>query len=175
MPHAELAYSLSRTLLFALAGFYLSSCADYSYTINDKVVYTPEPLFADYAIPNANLEDCVDQYISDNRITAAAQLEELNCSHAGITELQGLQVFTGLRQLKLSSNAISDLSPLADFEQLTQLYLDNNEVLDVNPLRGLPGLSYLDLRGNKLLRCNSLDSFDELPEITLVRPQHCQS
>jgi Leucine-rich repeat (LRR) protein len=166
---------MSRTLIILLTGFLISACADYRYTINDNVVYTPDPLFADYELADAGLERCVQQYIGDNAITAAAQLEELNCSHAGITSLAGLQVFNGLQRLKLSTNTIADVAPLADMEQLIELRIDDNALIDLNPLRGLPLLSYLDVRGNKQLRCSTLALLEQMPEIKVEPPKHCQT
>jgi hypothetical protein len=159
-------------LLAALA--MVTACADYSFTVNDRVVYTPAELFKDYAIADPALRNCIDQTITDHSITAAAQLVELNCSHAGVQNLEGLQVFTGLRRLKLSSNAISDLSPLADLRELTDLELDENRVVNLGALRGLANLRHIDLSGNLELNCAELVVFDQIPDIGRELPTHCQ-
>jgi Leucine-rich repeat (LRR) protein len=160
--------------LFPLLGLLLlGACADYRFTVNDKVVYTPEPLFSDYDIPDSQLNDCIFQTIKDHTLNTASQLEELNCSHAGVESLQGLQTFTSLKRLKLSSNAIYELGPLSDLRELTDLHIDNNQVVSLGALRGLPKLTYVDLRGNENLNCTELDAFAHIPDIRTDLPEHC--
>ncbi len=47
--HSYLPYltRLSGTIFIALT---LGACADYRYTVNEKTVYSPDPLFTDYSI-----------------------------------------------------------------------------------------------------------------------------
>ena len=168
--------SLRKTrLLLCLGALLPVACADYSFTVNDRVVYTPEPVFTDLCIADPGLRNCVDQTIKDRKITKPAQLEELNCSHAGVQNLEGLQVFTGLKRLKLSSNAIADLSPLADLRGITDLQLDENRVVNLGALRGLPNLQYINLAGNLQLNCTELAVFDQIPDIGRDLPTHCQN
>lgn len=159
--------------LFALAAALLSACAEYQFTVNDKVVYTPAPLFAEYEIPDSALRECVKQHVRDGSMTAAGQLTELNCSHAGIAKLAGLEVFSGLQRLKLSSNAISDLTALADMTELLELLLDGNQLRSLAPLRGLGELSFLSLQGNPALNCEELRHFTAIPGLSLEPPRHC--
>ncbi len=159
--------------LFALAAIFLSACADYQFTVNDKVVYTPAPLFAEYDIPDPALRECVKQHVRDGSMTAAAQLSDLNCSHAGIKSLAGLETFHSLQRLKLSSNALSDLAPLAARSGLLELQLDGNQLRSLTPLRGLSELSYLSLLGNPALNCQEIAHFAEIPQLSLEPPQHC--
>ena len=151
----------------------LAACADYSFTVNEKLVYTPEPLFRDFEVPDAALARCLRQHITDADVRAAEQLKELNCSHAGVATLQGLEVFAHLVRLKLSNNQISDLAPLANMPALEELYLDNNALRSIMPLRGDPGLLVLDLGGNDTLVCAQLDYFRRQPGLELSAPAHC--
>jgi Leucine-rich repeat (LRR) protein len=151
----------------------LSGCADYRFTVNERVVYNPAPLYRDYDVPDVALRDCLEQHIADGAISAADQLTELNCSHAGVTGLDGLQAFPHLVRLKLSSNAIEDLAPLADMVALRELYLDGNRLRNLTPLRGLPELEYLDLSANEQLVCQQLDFFKRQPRLQLAPPRHC--
>ncbi len=161
---------ISSLLLVVLCG-----CADYQFTVNERVVYTPAPLFADFDIADQALSDCVKVHIQEARVTAAEQLDTLNCSHAGITDLSGLQVFTSLTRLKLSSNAIKEVNALVDMTALLELYLDGNSLKRVSELRDLLELRLLDLAGNPALLCSDLQSFRSRPALELVAPEHCQA
>jgi Leucine-rich repeat (LRR) protein len=152
----------------------LGSCADYRVTVNERVVYTPAPLFTGYRIPDPALAECVEQHIADAGVTAAAALDVLNCSHAGVESLAGLEVFSRLVRLKLSRNRIEALQPLADMTALQELHLDGNRLDSIDPVRGLPELEYLDLRDNPQLRCASLDGFLGRPDLELRPPAHCR-
>jgi hypothetical protein len=164
---------MSRLTCILLAALASSGCADYRFTVNERVVYNPAPLFQAYDVPDPALHDCIQQHIADASITAAEQLTELNCSHAGVSDLTGLPVFSHLVRLKLSRNAIIDLTPLANMNALQVLYLDENRVRNIMPLRGLPELDYLNLAGNEELVCQQLEFFRRQPSLELVAPAHC--
>lgn len=66
-----------------------------------------------------------------------------------ITDLAGLEAFTGLESLDLSGQAVMDLSPLAGLTRLTTLALGGNPVADVSPLAGLTSLKLLVLSGSQ--------------------------
>ncbi len=153
----------------------LGSCADYAFKVNERVVYTPAPLFSDYEIPDEALAECVAQHVADLAATTADAVEALNCSHAGVSNLQGLQVFGKLRQLKLSSNRISELQPLADMAALQALYVDDNALETIAPIRELPELEHLDLSGNPALRCEDLGAFRTRVGLVLRPPAHCRN
>lgn len=164
---------MPRRLLPALACCLLSACADYQFTVNERVIYTPAPLFSGYDIADNALRECVRQHVLDHSVTAAPQLLELNCSHAGVAGLEGLGIFSGLTRLKLSNNAIGDTEPLAALTELIELYLDGNRLRGLAPIQRLRGLGVLDLRGNDALACEELAHFRRLPELKLVPPRHC--
>ena len=161
---------LSFLLLAALA---VCGCADYRFTVNERVVYNPAPLFSAFDIPDPALRDCIRQHIADASITAAEQLNELNCSHAGVSDLSGLQVFPLLVRLKLSRNAIASLAPLADITSLRELHLDGNRLSNIMPLRGLLDLEYLNLTANDQIVCQQLEFFRRQPSLELEIPRHC--
>lgn len=149
----------------------LSACQGYDYTINEKVVYSPNPLFRDFDLLDSALRTCVEQAINDQRVSAPEQLTALNCSHAGITRLDGLAVFNGLVSLKLSDNDIRNLVELGQLKDLRSLYLQNNDIVDPVPLAGLPYLSRLDLSGNTALQCPRAGTFERVATVAL--PEHC--
>ncbi|MFT6957642.1 MAG: Leucine-rich repeat (LRR) protein [Halieaceae bacterium] len=149
----------------------LTGCGAYDFTVNERVVFTPKPLFTDYEIADTALNDCIKQAIVDKKITSAAQLSVLNCSHAGISSLAGIETFTGLSQLKLSSNQFADLSHLAPLSSLEDVYLDNNEIINPTPLFDLMLLRQVDLGGNSSLRCPTSSALLRVEQVRL--PRHC--
>lgn len=161
--------------VFCLSGAFcalLAGCSGYDLTVNDAVVYTPRPLFRDYELADAALAACVEQHIIDARITRSDQLEQLNCSAAGISDLDGLAAFGNLRQLKLSDNAIRNLSAIGSLAQLRGLYLDGNALLDIGIVRGFPLLQALDVSDNPALICPAPGQYPWLDGLTL--PDHCR-
>jgi Leucine-rich repeat (LRR) protein len=150
----------------------LAACENYDVKINERVVYSPQPLFADFEVADEALRACLEQAIADDLVTAAPRLETLNCSHAGITDLTGLSTFTGLTSLKLSSNRVRNLVELGSLTSLVDLYLDGNQVVDPVPLYQLPALQVLDLSGNPNLQCPSTAGFLRLEQVKL--PRHCR-
>lgn len=149
----------------------LGACENYDFKVNEKVVYTPRPLFKDFDTPDAALRTCLEQAISDGNITAAGQLLTLNCSHAGIENLDGLSGFTGMTMLRLSSNSIRNLVEIGAMASLEELYLDTNQIIDPVPLYQLPGLHSVDLSGNPNLQCPKTGSFARVASVIL--PDHC--
>ena len=149
----------------------VTACESYDFTVNEKLVYTPKPLFSSFETPDTALQQCLEQAIIDAKVTSASELAALGCSHAGITNLEGLEIFTGISRLKLSSNNIRDITPLAALTILESLHLDDNKIIDTTPLLDLPALAELDLSGNSELLCPSDSSLMTLKK--LLVPAHC--
>ncbi len=160
-------FASSASLLLLL----LAACGNYDFTINDRVVYTPDPLFTDFDIPDPSLRKCVEVAINDNLVTSASGLAGVSCTSAGITSLAGLSTFTQIEQLTLSDNSISDINDLESLTVLQVLYLDNNQVVDAVPLYQLPALRLVDLTGNPGLRCAASGSLLRVGSVAL--PRHC--
>jgi len=165
MPRLIICCSFLVPLLF------LWGCESYDFTVNDKLVYTPKHLFSDFDAPDPALYACIRQAIIDAKVTASTELSSLNCSHAGIENLEGLEAFTGLLQLKLSSNKIRNLSQITALKNLQALYLDDNVVVDPVPLYQLSTLRVLDLSANALLQCPKGTPFGTFESLSL--PEHC--
>ena len=53
------------SLLFSTLVALLSACADYEFRVNERVVYTPLPLFSDFTVSDAALHNCLVQTIED--------------------------------------------------------------------------------------------------------------
>ncbi len=148
-----------------------AACSDFDFKVNERVVYSPRPPFTEFDIPDEALRDCVEQAIADGSITAAAQLQQLNCSSAGIASLEGLATFTGLTQLELSSNRITSLAELRALSTLEVLELADNDIIDPVPLYDLPALQQLNLAANPALQCPARSAFATLEQVRL--PAHC--
>jgi Leucine-rich repeat (LRR) protein len=149
----------------------LASCQGYDVTVNEKVVYSPKPLLRDYTVPDAGLRGCLEQTINDGVITSVQQLTALDCTFAGIDNLEGLSAFTGLVTLRLSSNNIRNLLELTKLTSLETLLLDNNKIVDPVPLEQLASLRQLDLSGNPSLQCPRPGSLATVTKLSL--PEHC--
>ena len=150
----------------------VAACGSYDFTVNDKVVYTPDPLFTDFSVPDKALRECIREAINDAKASSASEVSALSCTGAGIESLAGLSTFTELEQLTLSSNNIVDIGELAALTVLQVLYLDNNHIIDPVPLYQLPALRQLDLSDNPHLRCPASGSLLRVSKVTL--PGHCQ-
>ena len=158
--------------LLCLLALLLGGCGNYDVTVNDRVVYTPEPLFTQFEIADTALRNCIRKAIEDGLVTAAGQLRAIDCAGAGVANLQGLATFTQIERLDLSSNSISDISELGALTVLQALYLDHNRVVDAVPLYQLPTLHTLDLSANPDLRCPASGSLVWVESLTL--PRHCR-
>jgi Leucine-rich repeat (LRR) protein len=157
--------------LACLALLLLSACESYDFKVNDKVVYSPQPLFKDFEVPDEALRGCLEQAIADGGISVASQLSILNCSHAGIENLDGIASFPGLVVLGLSSNNIRNLVEISTITTLEELHLDDNQVIDPVPLYQLDSLRTVDLSGNRGLQCPGKDGFARVE--TIILPDHC--
>lgn len=163
---------LRRTRLVLLGvAWLLAACQGYDVTVNDRVVYSPAPLFAGFDIPDPGLATCVRQAVIDQAITDPSDLKDLNCAHAGIESLDGLAEFSGLTRLGLASNRVRNLVELGRLGELEALYLEDNRVVDPVPLYGLRKLQILDLSGNATLQCPARGMLDRVDSLAL--PEHC--
>ena len=81
--------------------------------------------------------------------TTPAALRRLSCPSQGLSEVTGLDAFTGLYAVDLRWNVIADLTPLmAPF--LRVLMLDGNPLNSLTPLETLTGLTKLSLAHTRL-------------------------
>lgn len=102
-----------------------------------------------------------------NEITAktAAQIQFLDLDKQGISDLSGLEYFTGLERLKLQDNQIQDLKPLQNLTHLTELWLRKNKVTDLTPLQGLTELKTLLLTNNAVSDLQPLKGLQNLNQL----------
>jgi hypothetical protein len=126
-------YSLMKNLLckllLPLVSIALIGCEGYTYTLNEQPVFSPEKLFSNFNITDTALKSCVDQVIFDQKITRANQLTHLNCSNAGISKLDGLEIFSGLTHINFNENDLIEIKPLLSLYQLQVITLEANHHL----------------------------------------------
>jgi Leucine-rich repeat (LRR) protein len=134
-----------------LTFLFLIGCERYQVTINERQIYAPEQLFTDYQIPDPGLNSCIKQAILDRSIKRAEGLRSINCSYAGISNLDGLKRFTGLTTINLANNNLTDIKTLMFFGQLSRL----------------------DLSGNESVPCTDIEALRELLPSELVAPENC--
>ena len=159
------------TVLLAL----VAGCTGYTYTVNERTVFEKPKLFSEYEIADEGLRTCVEQAINDGAITSAEALENLNCSSAGITSLQGIEVFSKLRGIGIDDNAVSDLSPLYTLEKLEFLQARDNslESLDTRLCQG--SAKRIALAGNDKLACADILTLRACGATIIDQPAHCAS
>lgn len=155
----------------------LNACSNYSVSVNDNLVYTPASLFTEFTVADANLFRCIEQTISDKKITNPKQLKLLNCSNAGIEKLAGLEVFSELEELNLAENKLKTLDPLGKLTRLNVVLLNKNQLVNVSPLLQLLHLERLNLEGNPSLECADVKQLmANLEELSkeIYPPQQCR-
>jgi Leucine-rich repeat (LRR) protein len=159
-----------------LCSYLVCGCSHYSVSVNDKLVYTPPPVFKDYQIEDQLLKACVEQTIYDLHITQAEDLKQLNCSHAGIKSLRGLSKFFALEALNLADNHLVDIAELKNLGRLKQLVLTQNAITDATPLLSLLHLHSLNLEDNPGLACADLKQLEQnqaSTKLELQLPRQC--
>lgn len=102
-------------------------------------------------ITDVSLRNCIQQHVEDREISAPEELQQLICSSAGISNLEGLDRFSRLQQVDLSNNALSDVSTLFM----------------------LANLEYIDLSGNNLVSCEEVSRLKTLVNDSSYFPEQC--
>jgi Leucine-rich repeat (LRR) protein len=151
----------------------LSACSQYQLTFNETVVRTPQPLLTDVNTADKNLRNCLDQAIEDQAVTAPGQLTVLNCSHAGIKTLQGLESFRNLTHINLSHNNLTSISALAKLGRIEVLLLNDNQIKSAPELLTLPALEQLSVENNPELDCRDLYQLEDILQGTIKTAQQC--
>ena len=91
-------------------------------------------------VTDANLGACLDTAGSTNGWTTPAEVTSLSCPNAGVTNLSGLESFSGLTSLNLAGNPITLLSALDGLTSLTSLDLSGTTQLECSGLSNLESL-----------------------------------
>jgi len=100
-------------------------------------------------------QTCFDEQALINGWTTTEEVTSLSCPDRDIRDLNGLEVFTNLRDLNLSRNRIEFAFPLDQLNQLEVLDLSHNRLQDIFPLNSLFNLRELYLSGNRPIDVNA--------------------
>jgi Leucine-rich repeat (LRR) protein len=132
----------SRATSLILSLLLVAGCERYAVTLNQQPIYTPKVIYSGYQIADAALSNCVKLTLAEAKVTKPEQLETLNCSFAGVTDLSGIELFSQLKTINLNSNQLTDIKALLFLSELRQVNLTEN-----------PSLSCIDVAAlNELLK-----------------------
>ncbi len=166
---ARLAVSLA-----VVASSVLSGCSRYQMTLNETVVYNPPSLLTDFDTVDPRLKSCLDQAIKDLNATDFGQVTQLICSHAGVSDLQGIEAFYNLKQVNLENNQIRSLRPLQYLSKLEVLKVNDNQLQQAPEILTLPTLQRVDLQNNPQLACGDIEQFAKSRDSQIERPEQCR-
>ena len=165
--------SATRFCLF-IGLVFIAGCSKYQLTLNEKVMYSPAPLFTQFTTADSNLKVCLDQAIKDIQATHASDVKRLVCTHAGVTDLGGLETFPEITQLHLAHNQLQRIDAIARLAKLEELSLSDNQLKKVPEILLLENLTMLDLSENTELDCSDISQFRQQHSIELHLPTQCQ-
>ena len=123
-----------------LSLFLVTGCDRYAVTLNQQPIYTPKVIYSGYQIADPALASCVKLTLKEAKITQPGQLETLNCSFAGITDLSGIELFSKLKTINLNSNQLTDIKALLFLGELRQVNLAENPLLSCTDVKALDEL-----------------------------------
>lgn len=97
-------------------------------------------------------------------------VQTLDLSGFSIENIDGIELFDGLKELNLSNNKIQDLEPLEDMFYLESINLSGNKrIEDLEPLEELHSLKYLNLSDNDIRYVDSLKELEYLKYLNLSK------
>lgn len=98
---------------------------------------------------------------------------ELVLRDCGLTDddLEQIAKLTDLERLDISNNGITDISTLVNLTSLKKFYAGNNSISDISPLAKIPSLEYVGLRNNKISNADALLGSDNLKYLHLTGNQ----
>ena len=117
----------------------LLSCADYEITLNDQPLRLGKPVSISFTVSDSSLSRCLIETLKVQNAIRIDDLETLDCSHAGIKSLEGLEQFQGLARIKLSGNELYDIGPLLSLGELMIADLSDNNNIPCQQLQVLEG------------------------------------
>ncbi len=136
------------------------------------------------------LNQCIEESMAEERVTAPRDLKKLNCINRGLIDITGLADLVSLEELYLSKNKLVSLEPLWRLVNLRKIVLHNNSQLttlkglensiglvelqarrsklkDITALGKLVRLQILDLSSNEIEDISSLAGLTELETVGL--------
>ncbi|MBU0898502.1 MAG: hypothetical protein KJ613_01665 [Nanoarchaeota archaeon] len=98
-------------------------------------------------------------------------LTVLSAEGLNITNLEGLQYCTDLKNLYMNVNNVVDISPLENLNNLLFIALGDNRISNLSSLSGLAGLKELYLHGNQIVDISPLENLVNLTRLQLMSNQ----
>lgn len=137
------------------------------------IAVTEEQLSAlSTALPNCAIHsEAAEKAVPDISLGGAtfpSNVEVLDLSGMGLTDLSALSACTALRTLDLTGNRVTDLAPLMDMLHLETLIIKDNQVTDVRPLMALHSLRVINAEGNGISSSVAFSGLTGLEELYLA-------
>jgi len=107
-------------------------------------------------------------------LRALVKLKKLYLHDSQISNLEPLTSLTSLRELRLSRTRVSSLRPVAVLTNLQKLWVDGTKVTNLEPLRNLIGLELLDLGYTPVTNIEPLRGLTNLKMLWLPATQACE-
>jgi hypothetical protein len=95
------------------------------------------------------------------------QLEELDLSYTGISDLAPIAHLAELQELNLSNTLVSNIASIAYLKKLQKLDLSNTPILNLKVLENLKAIRELDLSGTGVSDLTPLSGLDTLEKLRL--------
>lgn len=96
------------------------------------------------------LSQCTAVDSNSVRSLVNLNLQLLDLSSTGVTDITPLRGLTNLQSFNLRGTEVKDIAPLRGLTNLQTLDLSGTEVTDIEPLRDLTNLHWLDLSGTRM-------------------------
>lgn len=99
------------------------------------------------------------EYNGEKYITklAVSLIDNVNLSNSNISNIDGIEIFSNVRDLDLSNNNIVDISELSKLKNLVEINLEGNKIKDVTPLANYENNIYkINLSNNNIKDVSSL-------------------
>lgn len=115
-----------------------------------------------YGIELTEIDKLTWENTNTYTLTHDQQVNELNLSKNGITEIKGLDNFTALTTLYLMDNRITEIKNLDNLTSLEHLHLGQNLITEIINLDNLTSLEILVLNKNKINEIKNLEKLVNL-------------
>ncbi|MFX1443243.1 MAG: leucine-rich repeat domain-containing protein [Promethearchaeota archaeon] len=123
--------------------------------LKEHISYQNEIFFPNNGV--LNLQDLNINKISEiEGLQSLTDLKELNLTGNNISEINNLENLANLKKLNLSGNYITEIKGLDSLKQLNHLYLQNNNIAEIKGLNNLKNLHFLNLENNNITEIKNL-------------------
>ena len=98
----------------------------------------------------------------DKKITKndMMNIEYMDISYSNISNIQGIEYATNLKQLNAAHNSISDLNPIKDLTNIGYVRLEHNKIKDISPLKNFTNIEIRCLSNNLIEDITPLKEFN---------------